>query len=94
MKVMELKKGWRKEVTTVLLNSGWLILLTTHRDIIIYLVVCVVAVLNTAQEYYTVQHSADPVNREKGNITHIGLLEADEDKILVAQVSPKGSTCA
>ena len=41
MKVMELKKGWRKEVTTVLLNSGWLILLTTHRDIIIYLVVCV-----------------------------------------------------
>ena len=52
------------------------------------------AVLNTAQEYYTVQHSADPVNREKGNITHIGLLEADEDKILVAQVSPKGSTCA
>jgi len=52
-----------------------------------------VAVLNTAQEYYTIQHSADPVNREKGNITHIGLLEADEDKILVAQVSPKGSTC-
>ena len=42
---------------------------------------------------YSVQHSADPVNREKGNITHIGLLEADEDKILVAQVSPKGSTC-
>ena len=93
---MELKKGWRKEVTTVLLNSGWLILLTTHRDIIIYLVVCVSQhpVLNTAQEYYTIQHSADPVNREKGNITHIGLLEADEDKILVAQVSPKGSTCA
>ena len=47
------------------------------------------AVLNTAQEYYTIQHSADPVNREKGNITHIGLLEADEDKIQVAQVSPK-----
>ena len=23
MKVMELKKGWRKEVTKVLLNSGW-----------------------------------------------------------------------
>ena len=43
---------------------------------------------------YTIQHWADPVNREKGNITHIGLLEADEDKILVAQVSPKGSTCA
>ena len=29
MKVMELKKGWRKEVTKVLLDSGWLILLTT-----------------------------------------------------------------
>ena len=41
MKVMELKKGWRKEVTKVLLNSGWLILLTTYRDIIIYLVVCI-----------------------------------------------------
>ena len=41
MKVMELKKGWRKEVTKVLLNSGWLILLTTHRDIIIHLVVCI-----------------------------------------------------
>ena len=81
MKVMELKKGWRKEATKVLLDSGWLILTP-------------VVVLNTAQEYYTIQHSADPVNREKGNITHIGLLEADEDKILVAQVSPKGSTCA
>ena len=46
------------------------------------------AVLNTAQEYYTIQHSADPVNREKGNITYIGLLEVDEDKILVAQVEP------
>ena len=99
MKVMELKKGWRKEMTTVLLNSGWLILLTTHRDIIIYLVVCVSQHPSGCPEYcprkyYTIQHSADPVNREKGNITHIGLLEADEDKILVAQVSPKGSTCA
>ena len=28
-------------MTKVLLNSGWLILLTTHRDIIIYLVVCI-----------------------------------------------------
>ena len=29
MKVMELKNGWRKEVAKVLLDSGWLILLTT-----------------------------------------------------------------
>ena len=46
-------------------------------------------VLSTAQEYYTIQHSADPVNREKGNITHIGLLEADEDKI--RKIRPKGT---
>ena len=31
----------------------------------------------------------DPVNREKGNITHIGLLEADEDKI--RKIRPKGT---
>ena len=64
------------------------------RDIITLLVVSISRPsLNTAQEYYAIQYSADPVNRVKGNITHIGLLEADEDKILVAQVSPKGSTC-
>ena len=65
------------------------------RDIITLLVVSISRPsLNTAQEYYTIQYFTDPVNRVKGNITHIGLLEADEDKILVAQVSPKGSTCA
>ena len=44
-----------------------------------------------AQEYYSNTASCKPW---EGHISHIGLLEADEDKILVAQVSPKGSTCA